>query len=203
MHKTTVYNFLKENHDKLFPNKKYTELQVEDAMVSASDIFGNYLNGSLFKDSSTAFLLTLILGIWGVGMFYIGEIKRGVLRLLLLVLPSLITVPYGLIAGIKNGGDMDPSNMLNSPGLIFMLIGYVIFFIVTLLIDLVQIKELCRRNNCKKIIQLAAKYYQPGSNRYKTDPLAISVDDNELDEDEADDKAADLDLDALSSDFKG
>jgi len=197
MQRKAVYNFLETNKEKLFPNKKYSELQIEEAMISSSDILGNYLNGSFFKDINTAFFMTVILGIWGVGMFYVGEIKRGILRLVLIILPSFIGIPIALISGIMNGGNIDPSEMLNSLIFIIFIIGYVLFFIVTLLMDILQIKEICRRANCAKILKLAAKYYQVTPTQ-SSPSNRISGAPNDL----FDNAPGNLDLDTLTSDFK-
>lgn len=196
MQRKAVYDFLEKNKEKLFPNKKYTELQVEEAMISASDIFGNYLNGRLLKDCNTAFLMTVVFGIWGAGMFYVGEIKRGILRLLLIMLPSFIGVPIGLVSGVMNGGNIDPSGILNSPVFIILIVGYGLFFVVTLLIDIVQIKERCRRANCVKILKLAAKYYQPDTATSSTGTISGKATDS------SNDFSGSLDLDSLSSDLK-
>ena len=80
MEQLTVAKFLEKNKEFLFPNKEYTEEQVEKALLDASDDFALSMNGIPFRKPSTLQLIAVFPGSIGVDRFYLGDIKKGILK---------------------------------------------------------------------------------------------------------------------------
>lgn len=162
MDQTTAKRLIEPYSSLLFPNNKYSESDVVDNMSVASDSLAAYLSNNQLtgmKNPNDAFKYTLLLGIWGVGMFYIGNKLRGAFRLLLLSLPWLVGTTVGLAKGFLGGG----GDLPEMSSMYIWLIPYLIFFIVSLLVDIWQIKELCRRENCRKFLKTIRIYTYSGT----------------------------------------
>lgn len=80
MDQLTVVQYLEENKDFLFPNKKYNELDVERELMAAPDGFEVAMRSIPFRKPSTLKLIAIFPGILGVDRFYMGEIVRGILK---------------------------------------------------------------------------------------------------------------------------
>lgn len=139
-----AYQIIEEIKPQIFPNRKYSMETVENALIAADDSVESYMFKGKFKDPKTARILELILGIWGVGLFYAGHMIRGGIRLLLIILPSLVSIMLSAV-GIK----WDFTKFY---------VPYVLFFIVTMVIDIIQVPNICRRMNCKKVLDFARSH---------------------------------------------
>ena len=80
MNPIDVARYLETNKDYLFPNENYTENEVENALLSAPHACGMRLNTISFKNPSTVKLISIFPGSLGVDRFYLGEIKKGILK---------------------------------------------------------------------------------------------------------------------------
>lgn len=80
MDKLTVAEFLEKNKEFLFPNKEYTETNVEDALMAAPDDFEMTMNSIPFRKPSTVQIISVFPGQLGVDRFYLGDIKKGILK---------------------------------------------------------------------------------------------------------------------------
>lgn len=80
MKQITVVKFLEENKDDLFPNSKYSEIEVEELLLAAPEHFEYVIEGMDFKSSSTASILAVLLGLLGADRFYLGDYVKGLLK---------------------------------------------------------------------------------------------------------------------------
>ncbi len=80
MEQITVVEFLENNKDYLFPNKLYSDIEVENALIEAPDSFEMMMNSIPFRNPSTVQILSFFPGSLGVDRFYLGEILKGVLK---------------------------------------------------------------------------------------------------------------------------
>lgn len=80
MEQLKVVEFLERNKDFLFPNKEFTEMEVEDALMAAPDSFEMMMNSIPFRKPSTVQLIAFFPGSLGVDRFYLGDILKGVLK---------------------------------------------------------------------------------------------------------------------------
>lgn len=80
MNQVTVAEFLEQNKDFLFPNKEYTDIDVENALIAAPDEFEMSMRSIPFRSPSTVQLISIFVGSIGVDQFYLGEVKKGILK---------------------------------------------------------------------------------------------------------------------------
>ncbi len=83
MEEKKVLMFLDKNREYLFPNDKYSETQVREALRNASAGFESVMSGIPFKKPGTLLALSIFPGFFGVDHFYLGngEILKGLLKL--------------------------------------------------------------------------------------------------------------------------
>lgn len=80
MEQIKVIEFLERNKDYLFPNKEYTDMDVENALIAAPDDFEMMMNGIPFRKPSTVKMISIFPGSLGIDRFYLGEIGKGILK---------------------------------------------------------------------------------------------------------------------------
>lgn len=80
MEQLKVVEFLENNKDYLFPNKEYSEIEVENALIAAPDSFEMMMNSIPFKNPSTIKLISFFVGSLGVDRFCFKEIGKGILK---------------------------------------------------------------------------------------------------------------------------
>lgn len=78
MEQLKVMEYLEENEKYLFPNKQFTEAEIENALMAAPDSFEMTMNGMPFKKPSVVQLISLFPG--GLDRFYLGEMLKGVFK---------------------------------------------------------------------------------------------------------------------------
>lgn len=81
MDRIKAIEFMEVNKEYLFPSKKYSEAEIEEALINAPDSFENYLGGLSFRKPSTAQKLAIFLGLFGIDRFYTGSILMGILEI--------------------------------------------------------------------------------------------------------------------------
>lgn len=80
MEQLKVIEFLERNKEYLFPNKNYTDMDVENALMAAPDDFEMTMNSIPFRKPSTVKIISVFPGSLGVDRFYLGEIGKGILK---------------------------------------------------------------------------------------------------------------------------
>ena len=80
MEQLKAVKFLEQKKEFLFPNKEYTEEKIEEILLSAPDDFELSMNSIPFRKPSTVRLIAVFPGSLGVDRFYLGDIKKGVLK---------------------------------------------------------------------------------------------------------------------------
>lgn len=80
MEQLQVVEFLENNKDYLFPNKEYSETEVENALTAAPDSFEMMMNSIPFRKPSTVKFIAFFPGSLGVDRFYLGDIAKGILK---------------------------------------------------------------------------------------------------------------------------
>ncbi len=80
MEQLKVLSFLEEKKDFLFPNTKYSDMDVMNVLLSAPDSFEMVMRGIPFRKTSTVKALSVIL----MDRFYLGDRKKGMLKYLTL-----------------------------------------------------------------------------------------------------------------------
>lgn len=80
MEQLKVVEFLEQNKAFLFPNKEYTDMDVENALMTAPDSFEMTMRSIPFRKPSTVQIISVFPGSLGVDRFYLGEIAKGVLK---------------------------------------------------------------------------------------------------------------------------
>lgn len=72
--------FLENKKDYLFPNDNFSSDDIEMALIAAPDSFEWTMRGMNFRNPSTFQLISVFLGSLGVDRFYLGDIKKGILK---------------------------------------------------------------------------------------------------------------------------
>lgn len=80
MDQLKVVEFLEQNKDYLFPNKEYTDMDVENALMAAPDSFEMSMRSIPFRKPTTVQIISVFPGSLGVDRFYLGEIGKGILK---------------------------------------------------------------------------------------------------------------------------
>ncbi len=80
MEQLKVVEFLEQNKDFLFPNKEYTDMDIEKKLIAAPDSFEMMMRSIPFRKPSTVQLISVFPGSLGVDRFYLGDIKNGILK---------------------------------------------------------------------------------------------------------------------------
>jgi len=80
MEQLKVLNFLEDKKDFLFPNKQYTDEMLEEFLLAAPDEFEGTMRSIPFRKPSTVQLISIFPGSLGVDRFYLGDIKKGILK---------------------------------------------------------------------------------------------------------------------------
>ena len=80
MEQLKVRKFLEQNRSFLFPNKKYTEENIEQILLNAPDDFEPSMNSIPFRKPLTLQIIAVFPGVLGVDHFYLGEIGKGILK---------------------------------------------------------------------------------------------------------------------------
>ena len=80
MEQTTISQFLSANKDFLFPNKEYTKVDIELALLPVPDQYASHLNNISFRSPTTALIISALLGSSGIDRFYMGDIGKGILK---------------------------------------------------------------------------------------------------------------------------
>ncbi len=82
MEKLKVFEILEKNRDYFFPNEKYTDVEIEEALLNAPDSFEARLYGlKLYNPSLTETLARLTIG---GDRLYLGDYKGGLIKILTL-----------------------------------------------------------------------------------------------------------------------
>lgn len=79
MKQLEVYTFLETNKDFLFPNKEFTDADVQQALLSLPDDF-NITGFVSFRNPKTVQMIAVFPGSLGVDRFYLGDITNGILK---------------------------------------------------------------------------------------------------------------------------
>lgn len=80
MNEITVAEFLEENKDFLFPNKKWSDFEVEEMLVSLPDELEMTVKSIPFRKPSVVQIISFLVGSIGVDRFYLGDKKKGILK---------------------------------------------------------------------------------------------------------------------------
>lgn len=80
MEQIKITAFLERNKKMLFPNKEYTDIDIENALMSVDDSFESVIYSVPFKKPSTLQLISIIPGSLGVDRFYMGEYLKGFIK---------------------------------------------------------------------------------------------------------------------------
>lgn len=80
MDKNVAFQFIEENKYYLFPNKKFTEEDLENALIMAPDDYANAMYSFPFKDPKSYKKLSILVGILGIDRFSLGQIGIGFLK---------------------------------------------------------------------------------------------------------------------------
>ncbi len=80
MEQLTVLRFLEEKKDYLFPNKQYSDEELENILIASPDAFEGTMRSIPFRNPSTVQIISVFVGILGVDRFYLGDIMNGVLK---------------------------------------------------------------------------------------------------------------------------
>lgn len=80
MEQIKAVEFLENNKDYLFPNKLYSDIEIENAIIAAPDSFELMMNSIPFRKPSTVQILSFFPGSLGVDRFYLGEVLKGALK---------------------------------------------------------------------------------------------------------------------------
>ncbi len=80
MEQLKVVEFLEQNKEFLFPNKEYTDMDIEEALMAAPDSFEMMMRSIPFRKPSTVQLISVFPGSLGVDRFYLGDIAKGILK---------------------------------------------------------------------------------------------------------------------------
>lgn len=80
MNELTVFRFLEEKKDYLFPNDMCSEMDLENALLIAPDSFEYQLKTISLRDPSKLKLIAIFPGSLGVDRFMLGDVKNGILK---------------------------------------------------------------------------------------------------------------------------
>lgn len=80
MEQVKAFEFLEEEKDFLFPNKVYSETKVEQALLDAPEAFAEIMKTIPFRKPGTVKLISFFVGSLGVDRFYLGDVKKGVIK---------------------------------------------------------------------------------------------------------------------------
>lgn len=80
MQQLKVVEFLEKNKEFLFPNKQYPDIEVENALLAVPDSFEMTMNSIPFRKPSTVKLIAFFPGSLGIDRFYLGDVKKGILK---------------------------------------------------------------------------------------------------------------------------
>ncbi|MGN0561295.1 MAG: TM2 domain-containing protein [Candidatus Fimenecus sp.] len=80
MEQVKAFGFLEEQKDFLFPNKVYSETEVEQALLEAPEAFAEIMKTIPFRKPSTVKLISILVGSLGVDRFYLGDVKKGIIK---------------------------------------------------------------------------------------------------------------------------
>ncbi len=80
MEQLKVVEFLEQNKDFLFPNKEYTDMDVEEVLMTAPEEVKGVIRNIPFRKPSTLQLISIFPGSLGVDRFYLGDTKNGILK---------------------------------------------------------------------------------------------------------------------------
>ena len=72
--------YLEEKKDYLFPNDKFTEHEVETALLAASQACKNRLTVISYRKPMTVQLISIFPGSLGVDRFYLGDFINGIIK---------------------------------------------------------------------------------------------------------------------------
>ncbi len=81
MEKIKVSNFLNKNKEILFPNDDYTQEQIEQALIAAPETADASLSTLRLMPLTVSRLISIIVGIFGVDRFLIGDYAMGLVKL--------------------------------------------------------------------------------------------------------------------------
>lgn len=80
MDRVKALNYIEANKDYLFPSKKYSEAEIEEALINAPDSFEISMGSLSLGNPSTAQKLAIFLGVFGIDRFYTGSILLGIFK---------------------------------------------------------------------------------------------------------------------------
>ncbi len=80
MDRIEAYKYLEKNREYLFPNGKYSEEEVETAVLCSGQTREEFEKDIKLKNPSTVQIISVFPGSLGVDRFYLGEIGTGFLK---------------------------------------------------------------------------------------------------------------------------
>lgn len=80
MERIEAYKYLENNREYLFPNEKYSEEDLETALLRSNRNQEELEKGVKLKNPSTVQVIAVFPGSLGVDRFYLGEIAKGFLK---------------------------------------------------------------------------------------------------------------------------
>lgn len=75
-----VYTYIEKNKELLFPNNKYSEEEIENAMIGSTENIKSVMDKVRFRSPGTVQMISVFPGSLGVDRFYLGEIALGFLK---------------------------------------------------------------------------------------------------------------------------
>lgn len=80
MEKTKVYDLIEQNRDLFLPNNKYSDIQIEEALINAPEGIERSLANAKFRSPAiTDFLAKLTIG---GDRLYLGDYKKALLKII-------------------------------------------------------------------------------------------------------------------------
>lgn len=77
-----IRSFIEQNRDNLFPNDHFTEIELENMLMSGSDLSDSAVLRTSLQSPATIQLLSIFLGHFGVDRFMMGDASMGLLKLI-------------------------------------------------------------------------------------------------------------------------
>ncbi len=152
MNQIEIAKFMEKNYDKLLPNPKYTEEEIEEALSSVSSTYTDTLDRERLFNPSLVQTMSIIppTGLIGINHFCMGEIVKGIFKYLCLVAIVFFAVPLGSLSEFNIN---DYATIQMATTILGILIGVTVAAsVIWWIVDMLTVKKLCRTKNCKKLM---------------------------------------------------